>query len=181
MGLPGISRELTDLRSFYPRPIAARTTFADLAAGSRADVVHIAGHTRRERGAGEAALRLTSRDAVSWKSIASMTFDGTIVLAACETLRRPASQQTFSLSLGGGFVAAGAGDVIGTLTEIRDEDAYELFRVIHRQLAAGTSAAGAVRHAQLGAIASGQPAGWASIAVLTRRITTDEKGASWPR
>ena len=111
-----------------------------------------------------------------------MTFDGTIVLAACETLRRPASQQTFSLSLGGGFVAAGAGDVIGTLTEIRDEDAYELFRAIHRQLAAGTDAADAVRSAQLSAIASGQPGGWASIAVLTRRITTDEQGgASWAR
>jgi CHAT domain-containing protein/tetratricopeptide (TPR) repeat protein len=182
MALPGISRELADLRSFYPRPMAARATFADLAAGaSRADVVHIAGHTRRERGAGEAALRVNQRDAVSWKNIAAMTFDGTIVLAACETLRRPASQQTFTLSLGGGFVAAGAGDVIGTLTEIRDEDAYELFRAIHRQLAAGTSAADAVRRAQLGAIASGQPAGWASIAVLTRRITTDEKGASWAR
>jgi CHAT domain-containing protein len=180
MALPGISRELTDLRSYYPTP-SARATFADLASGaSRADVVHIAGHTRRERGAGESALRVTQRDAVSWKSIASMTFDGTIVLAACETLRRPASQQTFSLSLGGGFVAAGASDVIGTLTEIRDEDAYELFRAIHRQLAAGTDAAGAVRRAQLGAIASGQP-GWASIAVLTRRITTDEKGASWLR
>lgn len=170
IALPRTARELAELRALYPRAVEARATFADLAMSARsADVLHIAGHTRREPGAGESALRF-GNEAVSWKNLTSMTVDGTVVLAACETLRRPRSKQTFALSLGGGFVAAGARDVIGTLDEVHDEDAYALFRTIHHELARGATAAEAVQRAQLAAIASGQE-GWRSIAVLTRRIT----------
>ena len=82
-------------------------------------------------------------------SVADNYFD---FLAACETLRRPDSSQTLALSLGGGFLAAGADDVIGTLAAIGDQDAHRIFYSIHRRLAAGVDAAEAVRRAQIEAL-----------------------------
>ena len=78
--------------------------------------------------------------------------------------------QAFALSLGDAFLAAGAGDVIGTLDVIADDDAYDLFLAIHRQLAAGARADEAVRTAQLQAMTSGGNAHWQAVAVLTRHI-----------
>jgi len=68
------------------------------------------------------------------------------------------------------FAAAGAGNVIGTLTPIGDADARELFLSIHRQLAAGIPPAQALRQTQLEAINSGRLPAWQSIALLTRCI-----------
>ncbi len=171
--LPKAARELDEVRALYPRTIAAAAmpSFAALAA-SQADVVHIAGHTQRREGVEAAELRFGGRDWVSWRSIAASRFApaSTVVLAACESLRRPAPAQGFTLSLGDAFLAAGAGDVIGTLDVIADNDAYELFGAVHRELAAGASADDAVRRAQLAMIASRRPVAWQSVAVLTRQI-----------
>ena len=171
--LPRATREVAELRSLYPGAVEAGSALAAL--GTPADVVHIAGHTRRRRGAGAPALLLDGAVGVSWEQIAAAPHAprGTVVLAACDTLRRADSLQTFSLSLGAGFVAAGAAGVVGTLAEIRDEDAYELFRTVHRELASGAGAPAAVRAAQTEALAEGGTADWQALAVLTRHIPHD--------
>jgi CHAT domain-containing protein len=115
---------------------------------------------------------------VSWNEIATLHLPpkSIVSLAGCETLRRPNLPQTRTLSLGGGFLAAGAGDVIGTLAPIEDVDARELFREVHRHLAAGEIPAEAVRSAQLTALQV-ESAGrrrplWRALALLTHRIPT---------
>jgi CHAT domain-containing protein len=109
-------------------------------------------------------------------SISTVSTMPVVVLAACETLRAP-SPEAATLGLGGGFLAAGATAVIGTLTPIPDNDARDLFRTIHRELARGRSAAAAVCQSQLDAIAAESPdhrTAWRAVAVLTNRIDAVE-------
>jgi len=99
-----------------------------------------------------------------------------LVLAACETLRPPASSDTRALSLGAAFAAAGVPGVVGTLTPMGDRDARMFFRELHRHLAAGARATEALRAAQIDALRrEKEPGGskaWRSVALLTRRIDT---------
>lgn len=170
--LPKAARELDAVRALYPRSTSSESTSISQLAAASADVVHIAGHTQRRAGVDEAGLRFGDTEWASWRSIAASRFapTSTIVLAACQSLRRPGSSHAFALSLGDAFLAAGAGNVIGTLDVIADNDAYELFASVHRELAAGASADDAVRHAQLAVLASGRPVAWQAVAVLTRHI-----------
>ena len=177
--LPDTRRELDGVAALYPEARSLQADAATLAAFARASshspVVHVAGHTSRERGANEPALRFGQRQA-TWRDIAAMHFDSgaVVILSACETLASPDVRHTRALSLGGGALAAGAADVIGTLTPIGDRDAAELFLDIHRGLASGLGAASALRRAQLHALASetatGRRAPWRAVALLTRRI-----------
>ena len=184
-GLPEIEREIADVAALYRRAISVRAASATLAAlrsaAASADVIHIAGHTERQHGGGEQALLLagasgTGIERISWKMIlaAPAIHSGLVVLAACETLRPPASTGTRALSLGGAFSAAGATDVIGTLAPIGDRDARMLFRELHRRLASGVGAAEALRATQQDAIERERVGGgrhaWRSLALLTRRI-----------
>ena len=92
-----------------------------------------------------------------------------VVLAACETLRVPDSPRSHALSIGGGFLAAGASAVIGTLVPIADNEAREIFRTIHRGLASGESPASAVRYAQLEALGKRSGA-WRAVTLLVNQI-----------
>lgn len=168
--LPETEAELADVEASYANARrASRATLAELR-NARADVVHIAGHTMREQGAGEPALVFADGRA-SWKSIATLAplQARLVVLAACETLRRPAAAHTRALSLGAAFAGAGAHDVVGTLTPINDREARVLFRALHRHLAAGASPAAALRAAQLEGLRSGSRA-WESVALLTATV-----------
>jgi CHAT domain-containing protein/tetratricopeptide (TPR) repeat protein len=181
VALPESEAELGTLASMYR---SARVidrdgaSLAALASGAGADVLHLGGHTERQPGPGDAALLFRGRESgvepVTWTRIASMKLGRpVVVLAACETLRVPPSPQAQALSLGGGFLAAGATAVIGTLTPIPDNDARDLFRTIHHELARGRSAAAAARQAQLEAISAesrDHNSAWRSVAVLTNRI-----------
>jgi hypothetical protein len=60
---------------------------------------------------------------------------------------------------------------------ISDDDAYDLFHAIHRELAAGARPDEAVRTAQLQAMTSGDGTHWQVVAVLTRHIPYRKKGA----
>jgi len=146
--------------------------FADAAKSAR--IIHIAGHTERQPGAGDVALLFQNGERVSWKTIAARRFDNepTVVLAACETLRAPRSPGIRTRSLGEAFLDAGAGAVIGTLAPIADRDASELFRAVHQRLAAGATASEALRGAQL-ELMNRNPA-WKSVAVITREIHAKE-------
>ena len=183
-GLPDAENEVRDVVGLYARATsipAAAARFAQFrAAAAGADIVHIAGHTERQPGGGEQALLFVGAsgklERVSWKTIVASPAPnrGVVVLAACETLRPPSSSATRALSLGAAFSAAGASDVIGTLTPIGDRDARPLFGALHRRLAAGERPADALRAVQQEAITmektSGGRRAWRAIALLTRRI-----------
>lgn len=184
--LPESESEVAQVAALYGRATAIHAAQATLAAlrDARADVLHVSGHTERQPGGGEHALLLTGARGVeraSWKSIVAAPGDrGVVILAACETLRPPASAATRALSLGGAFSAAGATDVIGTLAPVGDRDARLLFRAIHRRLAAGATPAEALRAAQCEAIANEREHGgrraWRAVALLTRRIAVAPRG-----
>ncbi|MCU1245358.1 MAG: repeat family protein, partial [Acidobacteria bacterium] len=194
--LPDADGELADVAASYKRSTtvpSSRATIAALeAAAAKADVLHIAGHTERLAGAGEQALLLTGMngtgfDRLSWRGVvaARPIRGGVVVLAACETLRRPASGQTRALSLGQAFAVAGAADVVGTLRPIADRDARTLFGSFHKQLAAGASSVTALQSVQRQAIQSvdGSSA-WRAVALLTRRIPTptgSKETLSWAK
>lgn len=184
--LPASRLEAEEIATLYPTAhilLAKEATYRAFrgVTARQGLVVHVAGHTET-RGGDETLLRFAGGERVSWTTIADAPLDRStvVVLAACETLSRSPAPNIRSLSLGGAFLAAGAGDVIGTLTPIADADARELFLAIHRQLAAGASPAEALRRAQLDAIASGRLPSWSSIALLTRCIRAPEQGGqSW--
>ena len=178
VALPEGAAELDDIGRTYGRVTKIGAEAASLsameAAAANAGILHIAGHTERLPASGDAALLFRGRDSaiepVTWSRIAAMKLGGpVVVLAACETLRAPASPQAQSLSLGSGFLAAGATDVIGTLTPVADNEARMLFQSVHRQLARGRSATAALQQAQIEAIAA-HSRGWRAVAVLTNRI-----------
>lgn len=185
-GLPQSEREVQDVAALYPEATRVKPTweaFARAAAGE-AGVIHIAGHAERGQGAGDAALLFAGEagqgvQRVSWKSIgaAPRMKAAVVVLAACETLRRPESANTRALTLAEAFAGAGARDVAGTLVPIADRDARELFRAFHQSLAAGDDAVDALRAVQLDALRGRQSSGfpaWAGIAVLTTRIPSQQ-------
>jgi CHAT domain-containing protein len=188
--LPQAREELAEIGALYPRASGIATAEATLSALQQAladaDVVHVAGHTERQPNGGEFALLLAGTDGeglqrASAHTIAARSLPRTplLVLAACETLRPPASTETRALSLGGAFAAAGVARVIGTLTPVGDRDARTFVRDLHRHLVAGRGACEALRAAQLDAIGQ-QKSGagsyaWRSFAILTSRID-EEKG-----
>ncbi len=176
--LPAAGQELSEVSQIYPLATriggAEATVSAVIQAAAAADVVHIAGHTEREPGIGEAALVLAGGRRMSWRTIAAsrLTSRPVVVLAACETLRVPRSAQTFAMSLGGGFLAAGARDVVGTLAPVADNDARQIFLQIHRHLASGLDVASAVRQAQIEALSGAQhQSAWRVVALLTTHIS----------
>ena len=172
--LPESLSEVAGVTSLYPGAVTQReSTFASFASAARhAGVVHIAGHTARQKGAGDTALVFANGERVSWQTLATSHFAprSVVVLAACETLRPSGAVR--SLSLGEGAIAAGAAEVIGTLTPIPDRDAREIFQAVHQHIARGAGAAEALRRAQLDALRreSGGGSAWRSVALLTTRI-----------
>ncbi|HEX7680615.1 MAG TPA: CHAT domain-containing protein, partial [Thermoanaerobaculia bacterium] len=183
--LPDGAREIGDIVSMYRNAQSISPGGATLAAlhraASTADVLHITGHTESQPNGGDHALLLTGGagtgvERVSSKTIlASMpTHSALVVLAACETLRPPASAATHALSLGEAFSAAGATDVVGTLAPVGDRDARLLFTEFHRQVANGARPVDALRTVQQEAIAADPERGgrrsWRAVALLTRRI-----------
>lgn len=175
--LPEAAGEIDDVAPLYAqskRIAASDATYGAMreAIAARDVVLHIAGHTVAQRGEDDSALRFNGDERATWSKIAADPLDrgDVVVLAACNTLRASTSPQIRSLSLGAAFIAAGAGNVFGTLTPIGDADARELFLSIHKGLAAGASPAQALRRAQLDALASGRLPAWQSIALMTRCI-----------
>jgi hypothetical protein len=182
--LPETETEVRDVAGLYLHASTispSNATLAQLRIAARdANIVHIAGHTERQPGGGEQALLFIGAsgktERVSWKTIVSSPAvnRGVVVLAACETLRPPPSVSTRGLSLGAAFSAAGASDVIGTLTPIGDRDARPLFDALHRHLASGARPADALRAVLQDAInlekTNGGRRAWRALALLTRRI-----------
>ena len=180
--LPASRAELAQVTGIYPRALdagGARATFASLlGAAADADVIHVSGHAERQGPAGESTLVLAGEPVSSRRiAAASLPRGPVVVLAACETLSAIRSPRLRTLSLGDGFLAAGAADIIGTLAPIPDVDAQAIFERVHRHLAAGRTAADALRLAQLESLAAeagGARNAWRSVALLTRRIPSSK-------
>jgi CHAT domain-containing protein len=176
VALAGVREEADGVSALYGRATrlqaASFQSFIDAARGGA--VVHLAGHAERETaGAIDPSLTFAADERVSWRTVARQSLRGTgvVVLAACETLRSSEAEPT-GHSIAAGFLAAGAGEVIGTLAPIEDDAARELFLDIHRHLASGDAAPVAVRKAQLRSLAAGgrTPGAWADVASITTRI-----------
>jgi len=177
--LPESVAELAGVRRLYARSTelaTEKTTLPEFFAAARdADVIHLAGHSSGDPSVADTELLIGppgKRERMSWRTLAPANLGRSpvVVLAACNTLRAPQAPWIRGLSLGGAFVAAGAGDVIGTLAPIPDRDARVFFERVHGRLAAGMSAAEAVRQTQLELIRDPQRTVWKSVAVLTTRI-----------
>lgn len=181
--LPESRGELADIAPLYREAKELRgddTTFARLGdEATAADVIHISGHTEDQQGAVELALPFRG-GRISSRAVAATTLlsHPIVVLAGCDTLRRPAAAQTYARSLGASFLAAGAREVVGTLAPIADSDARALFRAFHEQLQAGANAADALRRVQLAALRARSPLPWNAIAVVTNRIPSNGE-ESW--
>jgi tetratricopeptide (TPR) repeat protein len=159
--LPESAPEVDDIERLYPQALKRDAL-------TRADVIHISGHT--EQLAGDDAL-IFGDARVSGSVASSMSIGHPIVvLAACETLRASPAARARTLSVGAGFLAAGATAVVGTLEPIADNEAREIFREIHRGLAAGEPPAIAVQRAQIDALARHSNA-WRAVTLLVSRIS----------
>jgi hypothetical protein len=184
--LPASREELAQVTRMYQHALDAggpRATFASLlGAAADADVIHVSGHAQSRGPAGEATLVLGGEPVSSRRIAAAPLPRGpVVVLAACDTLRAIRSPRVRTLSLGDGFLAAGAADIIGTLAPIPDADAQAIFERVHRHLAAGRTAAEALRLAQLESLAAeagGTRNAWRSVALLTRRIPSSKEKSS---
>ena len=178
--LPETYGELSDISGLYSQVKRlegnAATVNAVVLEAANADVLHIAGHTDRPDAAGDDALLFAraggGTERVSWRTAASLAIGRpVVVLAACESLRVAPSLRAQALSVGGGFLAAGASAVVGTIAPVADGDARELFRVVHHELARGAPPAVAVQRAQLDALRRGSPA-WRAVTVLLTRVSS---------
>jgi len=180
LALPDSEAEIAEVARTYA---SARVLGADQAtagsfaeAAGHADVIHIAGHTERQSGAGDAAFVFAGGERLSSEGLASMPIGArVVVLGACNTLRAATDPAGRSVTLGDAFLAAGARAVVGTLTPIADRDARELFAAFHRELASGIGEAEALRRVQLAAIAARRGNAWSSLLLLTRSIPSETR------
>lgn len=175
--LPSAAHEVQEIAALYSHARElVNTTFPEfVATAAKADVLHLAGHTLKQDRTEDSVLLFGRGQRVSWRQAAAARMAGSpiVVLAACETLRGPRNTAARSLSLGGGFVAGGAGGVIGTLAPIPDDDARTIFGSVHRHLAEGRDAAEALRLAQIESInaeSAGHPIAWRAVALLTTQL-----------
>src|SRR5260370_5391469 len=105
--LPETVAELHDAAHAYRQSAVVHEKLASLRTlNAVAGVLHLAGHTERQAGLGDAALVFARNERASGQSIAAPVplHARIIVLAAWETLHRPSSPQARPLSLGGSFL-----------------------------------------------------------------------------
>jgi CHAT domain-containing protein len=136
-----------------------------------ADVIHFAGHAiGDDRGIEPASIVLRDKGherRVGVAEIARLHLRpaSVVVLAGCNTARGERRAAEGVISVAHGFLSAGAPSVIATLWPIDDQAASVFFPRLHEKLAAGLSAAEALRQAQLDSIRLGDvPASlWAAV------------------
>lgn len=146
------------------------------------DVVHFAGHGISDstsivsalvfepNGANDKERFLYAEDVAKW----NLTRQPIVVLAACGTARGDASSLEGMPSLARSFLEAGASEVVGTFWDIDDRRSQSIAVELHRGLARGVSAAGAIRNVQRAQIARSQPpSAWAAFAIFGSRSRND--------
>jgi hypothetical protein len=90
-----------------------------------------------------------------------------VVLSACESARGAAGAGGGFASLGGAFLLAGAGGVVGSDWRIEDEDALQLMKRFYVRLRAGSTPGAALRSAQLELARARSPSAWAAFRYIS--------------
>lgn len=153
-----IDAEARDAARLYPSaslmvgaPPAIATLLDSL---SSATLFHFAGHavfdatdpSRSFLALGSQKLFASTIAAQRWPRMSL------VVLAACETSRAADANAEGLLGLADSFLAAGAGQVVGTMWPVDDRETRDLMERFYRDLRATGNAAGALRAAQMESI-----------------------------
>lgn len=181
--LPSLIGAETEAREISAMYRVALTMTGDAATKERVlqalpacDVAHIAAHAVVDRIDPVKARLLLGRGTrddgtLSTSEIAGMHLDRVhcVVLAACRTAVAEGGYGDLR-TLAAAFLAAGCGNVVGTLWNVDDSSTRKISIELHRALRAGMNPTQAARDAQLRMIRSGDaalrsPAAWASIQV----------------
>ena len=165
--LPGAAREAQKVAALYTGSTlllgeeATATRFAALAHEN--DLIHIASHAFvNTRDARASALLLAGRDGqngvftVSEIAALRLPRSPLVVLAGCTTGNRGSARGSVS-SLAAAFLAAGARDVIASLSDVDDDVTLYFSNALHTRLRAGVAPAAALRETQLEMLHSGNP------------------------
>lgn len=137
-------------------------------------VLHFAAHAvidaeRPQRSAVLLAPGATAEDGLLQpRDIVGLDLDDrVVVLSACQSATGTVLRGEGVLSLARAFFEAGASAVVGSLWQLRDDEAAALFERFYAHLAGGESVAGALAAAQEDRIDAGAPAAaWAGLVVL---------------
>ncbi|HEX6100110.1 MAG TPA: CHAT domain-containing protein [Thermoanaerobaculia bacterium] len=148
-----------------------------IAAISSSALVHYAGHANSDLASYGALLLAPSAndsDLLTTSDIARLKLHARplVVLSACGTMRGETTHVAGMPSLARAFLGAGARAVVGTLWEVDDDLASELFLEFHKRLGDGEVPAGALREAQLAMLQTSDlrrrhPSSWSAVEVLS--------------
>jgi len=107
----------------------------------------------------------------------------TVVLAACDTSIGAFRLGEGVLSVARGFFAGGASSVLGTLSQVRDDEQNALFHEFYAELRRGVSVGEAMTAAKRSLIRSGAPpAAWANVIVFgDATVRPRAADPAWPR
>jgi CHAT domain-containing protein len=176
--LRGVRREVSESAGLYPE---ARVLLGDEATPENvltnlpsAELVHVAGHAVASAGypwLSRLVLTPSHPDASSDLFMYQIAEVGlrpgaVVVLSACDTASGTVNGTAGFVSLAGGFLAAGARTIIGTLWDVEDESAARLMAAFHRQFAARGDPVLALRAAQLEAMKRGGSSQWAAFQAI---------------
>jgi CHAT domain-containing protein len=145
---------------------AAATRTSLLGQSLARTALHLALHG--EARSGDASRLVFADGYLSVKDIWSLALDGSprVVLSACETGLGESLTGNEVLSIGNGFLFAGAQSVVSSLWRVPDEDTRALMEAFYTELTAGKTTAQAMSAAQRQAIVQGRSArAWAAFVV----------------
>ena len=180
--LPSAAAEARAVAGLYPGAelfvgsLATRDSV--MAALSRHDIVHFAGHATVNRVdprlSGLPLASIEGRPAwLHAEDVTRLALGNTrvVVLSACDTAQGPLRPGEGPMSLARAFLAARVPSVVATLWPVSDGDTGPLLAELHRRLRRGDDAAAALRGAQLSLIRSPHgelriPTRWAAYQAL---------------
>lgn len=161
--LPGSAREVEAVGRLLPGQVLtgdAATTSALREGVAAADVVHLATHST------PAYLQL-SDGKLAQREIYGLPLrpGALVVLSSCEGAAAE-GQERGPVTLASAFLAAGASQVVASLTPVADEEAEALFGEFYRGLARGLAPGAALREAKAARRKAGGRADWAAFVLL---------------
>ncbi len=163
--LPEVARESEAIKALFPTRVAegAEATRAVLRAPAR-KILHIAAHGAHRTDAPDFSHIALADGQLFIDDLLQMELGYELVtLSACETGRGRVTAGDEALGIGWAFLYAGAGAVISSLWRVSDARTAVLMERLYRGLRDGQSKAGALRGAQLAALAEApdaHPAFW---------------------
>jgi hypothetical protein len=162
--LPGARAEIATTRAAYDSVQtlagAAATRDAVVDGLRAADAAHFATHgVVNEFTPSDSLLVLAGPDALTAGEIRRLPLSRLrlVVLAACDSGRGFLTRSDGPMGLARAFLAAGAGAVVSSLTEVSDAASEDFFRTFYQHARGGGDVAEALRAAQLQALSSSRP------------------------